>query len=104
MSTVSDKDASVELEVLRKKINPFTRIDALLEIDGLLETGWRTMTKNQIDALKARADVQFRLLTFAMPTLKGVEMNMGKNAMPVKFVFNSGSTASPEEARAQAAL
>ena len=40
--------------------------------------------------------MQFRLLTFAMPTLKGVEMNVGKNAMPVRFVFNTGKVGADE--------
>ena len=79
----------LQQEMLRKKVNPAKCIDNLQQVSSILQENWRTLSHNQIDALKNFAQVNNNLLQFGMPTLKATEISAAP-AAPVKFILNVG--------------
>ncbi len=75
-------------EELRTRLRPFDAVDIINEIQAIIQTEHRSMGKNQIDALKLQADIQFRKLAKILPDLKAMDHQMGDTASKVNFIIN----------------
>lgn len=71
-------------KMIRAKINPYECLDNLKDISDTFTQQWQELRKNQIDALKENANIQFRLLAKVLPDMKSVEISNDPSA-PVKF-------------------
>lgn len=87
-------------EQLRAAIRPQSCIDKLIGIDAIVADEWRSLGKNQIEALRLRADINLRLLAKELADRKATEVT-GEGQAPVQFVFSVSRNA--EESIKQAA-
>jgi hypothetical protein len=85
MSDVSEK-------LIRAKINAHECLDTLKEISATFTNQWQVLGKNQIDSLKANADIQFKLLAKVLPDMKSMEITTDPQA-PVRFVIATAEKA-----------
>ena len=73
-------------KALYLKIDPYERINRLLEIDQILKTQYNTLDRTSIEGLGKASDLNFRLLAKVMPDQKAVEVK-GDPQAPVTFTF-----------------
>jgi len=90
---------TVALDQLRDRLRPFDAVDLINEVQDTISEEWRTMSRNQIDALKLQADIQFRKLSKLLPDLKAMDHSMGDTASKVNFIINmpNSSTATGDK-------
>lgn len=91
---------ALEQELLRAKLRPADYLARLTEIDEILATHWQTIQKNQIDALKAAAEINHKMLSKSLPDLKAIEIAPEREA-PVKFIFQTTHDAAPTKLSVQ---
>ena len=77
---------------LRAAIKPQSCIDKLVGIDSIIADEWRSLGKNQIEALRLRADINLRLLAKELADRKASEIT-GEGNAPVQFVFSVNRSA-----------
>lgn len=92
VANLAEKASTTSVDLLRDRLRPADAITAIREIEGILLDEWRGLTRNQIDALKLRTDIQFRKLSKVLPDLKAMDHNVGDTASKVTFVLNLGET------------
>jgi len=88
MSKRSAKMRQETQDALRAKINGRNCLTVIDNIDKTFSEEWRSLGKNQVDALKARTEIQFRKLAKVLPDLKSVEVRADPES-PVKFILNT---------------
>ena len=87
-------------DALRARIDGKTCLTKIDSIDQTFSEEWRSLGKNQVDALKARAEIQFRKLAKVLPDLKSVEVRSDPEA-PVRFILNTGQAVELEKRRVE---
>ena len=85
------------VDQLRDRLRPFDAVDTINEIQTIIRDEWRTMGKNQVDALKLQSDIQFRKLSKILPDLKAMDHSVGETASKVNFIINMSGTSAPSE-------
>jgi hypothetical protein len=79
---------ALSLEELRSRLRPADALDKILEVSGILQDQWEMLGKNQIDALKAQAELNFRLLAKTIPDMKSIDQSAGSAPAKVNFFLN----------------
>lgn len=87
--TLDDTDPKqLTIEQLRERLRPSDALDVLQEVQDTLADQWENLSKNQIDALKLQADIQFKLLSKIIPDVKSMDHNIGDGSSKVNFIIN----------------
>lgn len=79
---------ALSLEELRGRLRPADALDKIMEVSEILQDQWEVLGKNQIDALKAQADINFRILAKSIPDMKSADSTSGSSASKVNFFLN----------------
>jgi len=74
-------------ELLRARISPSDCLSKLAEVEGIVQQDWSILRKNQIDALRLQADIQFRKLQKILPDLKSTALTVGDSDSKVQFII-----------------
>lgn len=77
------------VEQLRTRLRPFDSIDLINEVQNTLKAEWRSLSKNQIEALSLQVNIQFRKLTKVLPELKATDHTISGGNSKVTFVINT---------------
>lgn len=86
---------AIEQDLIRKRLRPAEYIMRIEEALEELRTHWQTLTRNQIDALKAGIDGNGKLLAKCLPDLRAIEVTPERES-PVRFIFADGAVDSEE--------
>jgi len=72
--SVADKNKRIRKEALREGLKGREYLRQLDNIDKIVSDEWKTLDGPQIQALKLKADLQFRRLAKVLPDLKATEL------------------------------
>ena len=82
----------ISLDQLKSLLRPKECVDNVLWAEDQIRDNWQSLTRNQIDALKTYAEIQFKKLSKTLPDIRSIEHNAGQDHGKVQFIINYGVT------------